>query len=451
MNKVKQLAIGAVALAALGSSAALGSETAVKFQADFLAGKLTWDNVLAAAKAEGKVQFYYWGGDDKLNVWVDSVVIPALAKDGVQVTANRITATKNAVDLVLAEAKSGRQIGDGSVDMIWLNGNNFYTLSRQNLLFGAFAKSLPNSKNFDWDKSDPRSLLNFRDFGVETKLQEVPWSGEQYICAANRALLPADKTPHNFDELKTYLTENPGKFTYVKPPDYTGNTFVQEALYAFNPDKTGSAPFQKSASELGAKTIVRLITPGMEYLKNLEPLLLGGRSGTARHPETQAQAAQLFRNGEITINCKFGLYAVATNRADGSYPATAEEIIFPEKLMIKNKNYLAIPANAPNPAAALVLANYMSSVDSQASKLKTIGYPAGVDAWTLSPADAKTLVDAAPKHYGVTQAELDANIAPDTNASLVDIIKATWLEYIERKSDLPLDQIITKAYDSLNK
>jgi putative spermidine/putrescine transport system substrate-binding protein len=452
MHTLKRMLATAVAVAALGSSDAMASDTAAKFQTDFLAGKLDWSAVLAAAKAEGKVQFYYWGGDDRLNVWIDSVVVPALAKDGVEVKANRITDTKDAVDLVLAEANSGRKIGDGSVDMIWLNGDNFYTLSKQNLLFGSFAQSLPNSKNFDWDASDPRSLLNFRDFGVETGMQEVPWSGEQYVCAANRALLPVDKTPHTFDDLKSYLTANPGKFTYVKPPQFIGHTFVQEALYAFNPDKNGAEPFQKSATDLGPKEIARLITPGMEYLKSLEPLLLGGQNGgTARHPETPDEAQGMFRNGEIAINCGFGLYAVATNRSTGAYPDTAEEIVFPEKLMIKNKNYLAIPSNAPDPAAALVLANYMSSVESQASKLKTIGYPAGIDAWLLSSDDAKTLDDAAPKHFGVTQADLDANIAPDTNASLVNIIKATWLEYIERKSDLPLDQIVANAYAAVTK
>lgn len=451
MTMFKRMVLATVAITALGSTAALASDAAAKFQADFLAGKATWNDVLATAKTEGKVQFYYWGGDDRLNVWIDSVVAPALAKQGIQLNANRITDTKNAVDLVLAEASSGRKIGDGSVDLVWVNGNNFYTLSRQKLLFGAFAKSLPNSKNFDWNQDDPRSLLNYRDFGVDTGLQEVPWSGEQYVCAANRALLPADKTPSTFEALKTWLTANPGKFTYVKPPHFIGNTFVQEAMYAFNPDKTGAAPFQKSATELGAKEIARLITPGMEYLKSLEPLLLNGQSGTARHPETPDEAQGLFRNGQIAINCGFGLYNVATKRADGSYPDTAEEIVFPEKLMIKNKNYLAIPANAPNPAAALVLADFMSTVEAQASKLKTIGYPAGIDAWMLGADDAKALADAAPPHFGVTAADLDANIAPDTNASLVDIIKATWLEYIERKSSEPLDQIVAKAYANLNK
>lgn len=449
MKSVSRIALFASAALALSAVVAQGDEASAKFQADFLAGSLSWDDVLAQAKTEGEIQFYYWGGDDNLNVWIDSVVAPALTEQGVRLVANRIAGTKDAVDLVIAEANSGRGIGDGSVDAIWLNGENFYTLSRQNLLFGSFAQSLPNSVNFEWDANDPRSLLNLRDFGVVTNSQEIPWSGEQYVCAANRAVLPVDQTPSTFEELKTYLEANPGKFTYVKPPHYLGNTFVQQVMYAFNPDGTGATPFQSSLEELGAEELARLVTPGFEFLKSIEPLLLGGPEGSVRYPEDGAAAQGMFRNTEINMYCEFGLYGVATNRATGAYPQTTEEIIFPEKTMIKNKNYLAIPANSPNPASALVFANYMASVDAQASKLETIGYPAGLDPWKLSADDAKRMEDAAPEHFGVTQADLDANIAPDTNASLVDVIEATWLEYIERKSTAPLSEIVATAAANL--
>lgn len=451
MKCLSRVALIASMSVALMAGIAFADESAGKFQADFLAGKLTWDDVLAQARQDGEIQFYYWGGDDNLNIWIDSVVTPALAAEGVKLVANRITGTKDAVDLVIAEANSGRGIGDGSVDAIWLNGENFYTLNRQKLLFGSFAQAVPNAVNFEWNSEDPRSQLNLRDFGIETNSQEIPWSGEQYVCAVNRALMPTEKTPSTFDGLKAYLEANPGKFTYVKPPHYLGNTFVQEVLYAFNPDGTGSAPFQKSLEELGVDELARIAAPGFEYLKSIEPLLLGGPTGTVRYPEDASAAQGLFRNSETHMYCEFGLYGVATNRATGNYPQTAEEIVFPENAMIKNKNYLAIPANAPNPAAALVFANYMASVDAQASKLETIGYPAGIDPWKLTAEDAARLEAAAPGHFGVTQADLDANIAPDTNASLVDVIEATWLEYIERKSTAPLAEIIATAAKNLNK
>ena len=52
---------------------------------------------------------------------------------------------------------------------------------------------------------------------------------------------------------------------------------------------------------------------------------------------------------------------------------------------------------------------------------------------------------------GVEQADLDANAAPDTNATLVDVIEATWLEYIERDNTASLEEIVATAYANFGK
>jgi putative spermidine/putrescine transport system substrate-binding protein len=142
---------------------------------------------------------------------------------------------------------------------------------------------------------------------------------------------------------------------------------------------------------------------------------------------------------------------VAKGLENGTYPEGAEAFVFPEGNMIKNKNYLVIPANAPNPAATIVMTNYMASVESQVSKLKYTGMPPGIDPWKLSDADVQALTDASPGLIGVTQADLDANTAPDTNATLVDVIEATWLEYIERDSTESIEAIVAAAVENLKK
>ncbi|MEP2531490.1 ABC transporter substrate-binding protein [Shimia sp.] len=447
---MKKLLMGLSVTACLMTNTAIAEDAdAAAFRDGFLAGNVTWEDVQARAKTEGTVNLYYWGGSDPINIWMDQIVAPDLAKLGVTLNPVRITGTKDAIDLVLAEMGSGKGLGEGSVDAIWLNGENFATLKRQNALFGAFADKVPNSGNIEWNADDPRALLNLRDFGVETGNAEMPWSGEQYVCAVNTNRLDRANAPSTFAELQSYLEANPGKFTYVKPPHYIGNTFVQAAVYAHNPDGTGAEPFQQSISEVGAEELARLITPGLEYLEALEPHLLGAQSGNARYAEDNGALDGLFLNGEIDIACKFGLYAVATGLSNGTYPEGAEAIVFPEGNMIKNKNYLAIPANAPNPAASLVMTNYMSSVEAQVTKLKFTGMPPGVDPWKLSEADVAALTEASPGLIGVTQADLDANTAPDTNATLVDVIEATWLEYIERDSSDGIDVIVARAVENL--
>jgi putative spermidine/putrescine transport system substrate-binding protein len=451
-KNMKKLLMGLSVTATLLSNTAFAEDAdAVAFRDAFLAGTTTWEDVEARAKEEGTVNLYYWGGSDQINIWMDQIATAGLAEQGIKLNPVRITGTKDAVDLVLAEMNSGKGLGEGSVDAIWVNGENFATLKRQNALFGAFADKTPNSKNIEWNPEDPRSLLNLRDFGVETGNAEMPWSGEQYVCAANTKRVDRADLPSTFAELQSYLESNPGKFTYVKPPNYVGNTFVQAAVYSHNPDGTGAASFQSSITEMGAEELARLIKPGLEYLKALDPLLLGAQGGNARYPEDGGALDGLFLNGEVDMACKFGLYAVAKGLENGTYPEGAEAFIFPAGNMIKNKNYLVIPANAPNPAATIVMTNYMSSVDAQATKLKFTGMPPGVDPWTLTEAEVQELTDASPGLVGVTQAELDANTAPDTNATLVDVIEAAWLEYIERDSAESIEDIVATAVVNLAK
>ena len=159
-----------LSLSVIGSlmTGAAFAQDAEAFRDDFIAGNVSWEDVQARAKEEGEINLYYWGGSDKINIWMDSVAVPALAAEGVTLNPVRITGTKDAVDLVLAEKGSGKGLGEGSVDAIWVNGENFATLKRQDALLGAFADKLPNSTNIEWNPDDPRALLNLRDFGVET-------------------------------------------------------------------------------------------------------------------------------------------------------------------------------------------------------------------------------------------------------------------------------------------
>ena len=412
------------------------------FRDAFLAGDLPWDAVRARAAEEGAVRLHYWGGSDLLNVWMDREVAPAMEAAGIDLDPVRITATKDAVDLILAEAAAGRGLGEGSVDLLWVNGENFRTLLDADALFGGFAPLLPEAAAGLDFSDDPRARANTRDFGTETGGAEVPWSGEQYVCAHDADRLEG-APPATLAAMRAYLEAAPGKFAYVKPPHYLGNTFVAQVLYAAQPE--GAAPFGREASDYDAAELAALIEPGLTWLREIEPLLLGGPGGATRYPEDEAALDAAFLNGEIDVACKFGRYAVATGLATGAMPEGATQFVFPEGAMIANKSYLAIPANAPNPAAALVLADWMTSVDAQAGKLAATGFPPALDPWMLPEADAARLAEASPGLVGVTREALDANAAPDLHATLVDVVEAVWLDVIERGDDAPLEEIVARA------
>jgi putative spermidine/putrescine transport system substrate-binding protein len=416
-----------------------GDPDAEAFRSAFLAGELSWDAVLERAAAEGEVVWAHWGGSETLNTWIDTVVKPSLAAYGVTLRTSRLTNTRDAVDLVLAEAAAGRGVGQGSIDAIWINGENFFTLSSQRLNFGSFADLVPNSQYFHFDPSNPASGPNLFDFGYPTNREEIPWSGDQYMCAIDTARLPRAEAPGDFAELEAWLRANPGRFTYVRPPHYNGNTFVQTVLYAHNPDGDGYVPFQNSAEELGVDEFIRITEPGYAFLQRIEPFLLGGGGregvrGSPIYPEDQNGLEALFVNGEIDMACQFGMYNTAVSIETGRFPETAENVIFPAQGMIKNKNFIGVPINAPNPAAAMVLANVLASPENQISKLGTIGYVLGIDADLLTPEQQADIDAVAPSLAGITYDELGAVTVPDTNASLVNIIQDTWTGFIERRS-----------------
>lgn len=212
MKAINKIALLLIVATSVSSQLAAADSKADKFREQFLAGDLTWSQVVEQAKKEGEVNFYYWGGSDELNVWIDSVVAPGMKDLGIKLKPHRIAGTKDAIDLALTEKRSGKTLGEGSVDAVWANGENFFTLAQQDLLFGSFAQLLPNSSNFEWNPDDSRSMLNLRDFGYPTESREMPWSGEQYVCSANRKMITEEDTPHTLAELETWLKANPYKF-----------------------------------------------------------------------------------------------------------------------------------------------------------------------------------------------------------------------------------------------
>ena len=84
----------------------------------------SWEEVLAAAEGQ-TVGVWMWGGDERGNAYVDDVLAPAAAELGVTLRRVPVTDTKDALRRVLAERAAGEE--DGTVDLVWVNGDNFAT------------------------------------------------------------------------------------------------------------------------------------------------------------------------------------------------------------------------------------------------------------------------------------------------------------------------------------
>lgn len=420
---------------------------AASFREAFLAGELDWQAVEARARQEGAVRWYHWGGSEELNLWIEAVVAPAMAAQGVRVESVRVPATRDAVEVVLAEAAAGRGLGRGSVDLIWINGDNFRTLAQADLLFGPFADRVPNARWFVFDPADPAAAVNLIDLGTPTLLRSVPWFAGQYVCYVDTARLPLERAPRDHAELEALARERPGRFTYVRPPDYIGTAFVQQVVLAHQPDAPRFDAFLDDVAILTPSEVARLLEPGFASLRRLEPFLLGGGGadgarGAPVYPPSAAAWERLVATGEIDLACEDNVFHAQSAVERGRLPASVRTIVFPEGLMRVNKSFLAIPANAPNPAAALLLADHLSSFESHVSKLELIGYPIALDFPRLSSEQRAAALAASPDLRGVSYDDLAANAIPDMHASWVPVLDRLWERWIADASARPFEAVV---------
>src|SRR5882724_10031224 len=126
----------------------------------------SFDAALAAAKGE-TVYFNAWGGDERINAYIGWVAERVLADYGI----------------TLRHVKAAGKQDEGSVDLIWVNGENFAAMKSKGLLSGPFTQLLPNARYLD-PAADPEVAL---DFTVPVEGLESPWGKAQLVFLYDKA------------------------------------------------------------------------------------------------------------------------------------------------------------------------------------------------------------------------------------------------------------------------
>lgn len=306
-----------------------------------------WENVLTAAKGQ-TVWWHAWGGDPKINDFIAWVGGLALERHGVTLNHVKLASTADAVAAVLAEQEAGKTEG-GSVDLIWINGENFAAMKAKGLLHGPFAEGLPN-----WPLVDVAGKpAVVTDFTLPTEGYESPWAMAQLVFEHDSARLA--EPPRSLDALARFAAASPGRFTYPQPPDYLGVTFLKQAMYGLLADPAVlQAPVGTDYETLTA--------PLWAYLDALHPLLW---RGGAAFPENEPALGQLLADGEIDISFAFNPGRASAEIAAGNLPDTVRTFTF-EGGTIGNASFLAIPFNSSVKEGAQVIADLLLSPEVQA-------------------------------------------------------------------------------------
>jgi putative spermidine/putrescine transport system substrate-binding protein len=294
------------------------------------------------------VAFHMWGGSEAVNRWMDQFVIPRMQEQyGISVRRIPMDAPVF-VSRLQAERRADRTTG--TMDLLWINGENFRTARQQELLFGPFASALPNFTAW----VDP--ALAERDAGYPVEGYAVPWGQAQFNFDVDVARVT--RVPAGFADLRQWVREHPGRFTYPEPTDFTGSAFLRQAFFAL----TGG--HEQYLQRFDPQLLDRNAPLLWEYLNDIAPYLW--QEGQS-YPRDLAALDALFQRGEVDISMSFSQTNAATRVAQGRYPPTVRSFLM-EEGSVRNTHAVAIPYNAPNAAGALVLADFLLSPEAQYSK-----------------------------------------------------------------------------------
>ena len=369
-----------------------------------------FDKVTLAAAGK-TVYFNAWGGDDKINAYIAWAGKTLKERHNITVKHVKLTDTAAAVARILAEKSAGRD-SDGTVDLLWVNGENFAAMKRADLLQkDSWAPTLPS-----WTFTDAASLPAIElDFAVPTDGKESPWGRAQLVFAHDSAVLPTP--PRNAQELGAYIANNPGRFTFPQPPDFIGHSFLKQMLIELSDDP---APLY---APVDAADFDAVTAPLWAWLDAAQPnLWRGGKIYPANYPALR----QLLGDGEIDIAIAFNPADASAAIESGELPDSVRTYIH-EGGTLANVHFLAIPFNAAAPNAARVVADFMLSPEAQIRKAdpRVWGDPTVLSLARLSAADAAAF-DALPRGIAtLSELELGQTLA-EPHPSWIGEIEAEW-------------------------
>jgi putative spermidine/putrescine transport system substrate-binding protein len=398
-------------LATLATNCAPGQNSSPSSNIDFKTA--SWDDIVAAASGT-TVNWAMWGGSDQINTYVDQWVAQRL-NEQYTITLNRvpINDTVEVVNKVVGEVQAGLTEG-GSIDLIWINGENFRTMKQGNLLFGPFTDKLPAMQYYNPDNPALTS-----DFGLAIDGYEAPYTHNYYVMAYDSSKI--DRPPMDHQELLAWAKANPGRFTYVAPPAFDGSRFLLTMLYATTGgyEQYAGAEFDQTLWDQNVDTV-------FAYLNELEPYLW--REGSA-YPPTIMRLSELMANGEIWMMPAF-VGTVAEGLANQQFPSTTQAYAMPG-ISLSDASFTAIPVNASNPAGGIVLANLLASPEAQLEKFKPSvwGSQSLIDVEALPPEQKQGFTEV-EKEFGIALQEMGEVTVPIVNAEYTTQLENAWEERV---------------------
>lgn len=319
-----------------------------------------WQQIEAQGKNQ-EVYFYAWGGDPQINAYLQWVAKQVKAKHNINLVHVKLSDTSEAVSRVLAE-KSANNNSQGSVDLVWINGANFATMSEHSLLLKQWSNKLPN---FALTDPDNNPAVTF-DFGIPTEGMEAPWGQASLTFYYDSLAINAAKNnrpPTTLNELARWSAAHPGRFSYPKPPDFLGMSFLKYALVMLHEQSPANIKTQLNQPATEQNTTL-VLAPLWQFLDKLHPTLW--RRGES-FIDSGAQMRRLVDDTELSLAFTFSAPEIPAAVQRYDLPTSIRSYAMDDG-SLSNTHFVAIPYNASHQAGAQLVANFLLSPEAQAQK-----------------------------------------------------------------------------------
>jgi putative spermidine/putrescine transport system substrate-binding protein len=375
-----------------------------------------WKDIADQAKGT-TVNLYMWGGDEGINEYIDEFIAPQLKEEYDLELKRYPMDAAEFINKLKTEKKANKKTGE--MDVIWVNGENFKTAKQEGLLQGPFTNNLPNFQQFV-DAKGPDIAY---DFGFPTEGYEAPWGKVQFVFSYDSSKVT--NPPKSITELAQWAKDNPGKFTYPAPPDFTGSAFIRHVLHETSPN------YDAYLEKFDNKLIEKDAAGVWKALNDMKPYLW--REGKS-YPESLAQLDQLYKNGEVWMTMGYNEASASNMIKSGEFPATTKTFVL-DKGTLSNTHFLAIPFNAPNANGAQVLINFLLSPEAQLKKmeLKYWGENTSLTFDRLSSDDQKAMnsIDRGPAT--LSQEILSKHRVAEIGGEYVKWLERGWIENVGKQ------------------
>ncbi len=371
-----------------------------------------WQLILDSSE-KTTLNVYHDYKDKLATTWMETIMIPHMEETlGVKVVLSPLD-----VNTYLNQLKTEKvnEVAIGSADLLILTQSGFAKLKDANVLYGPFQNKLPNVSLNQVGESYEMTWLDGKpidDLAVQIGKNQLTLFYDENVM---------EEPPLSVQELRTYIKDNPGKFTFPSMSTPEGKAFVGTLAATLCDQK------KLYESNLSAADQAKLFAPVATYLKDIQPFMwMQGK----QLPKTTLEMDQLFKSGQIGFSMSLNQNWATNMIKEEKYPDGAKAFILSTGTTGYGQ-YAVIPFNSANKSGAMAVVNEILSGEMQGSKYnpKNWGNLPSVDPMKMEKTESAKVTKVTVKRNALKEEDLAAarlpQIPSDKMTQLVSYLKKT--------------------------